>query len=82
MFYITGEDGETQPITEFAKDLSGASGKFLSVLYRLVFSDALNSADSDLGSLEDFFTSTEPEEDITTQSADGIDEEVDIWSTF
>lgn len=82
VFYITGEDGETQPITEFAKDLSGASGKFLSVLYRLVFSDALNSADSDLGSLEDFFTSTEPEEDITTQSADGIDEEVDIWSTF
>ena len=82
VFYITGEDGETQPITEFAKDLSGASGKFLSVLYRLVFSDALDSADSDLGSLEDFFTSTEPVEDTATQSADGSHEEVDIWSAF
>ena len=82
VFYITGEDGETQPVTEFAKDLSGASGKFLSVLYRLVFSDALNSADSDLGSLEDFFTSTEPEESTVTQSADSTYGEVDIWSAF
>ena len=82
VFYITGEDGETQPVTEFAKDLSGASGKFLSVLYRLVFSDALNSADSDLGSLEDFFTSTEPEEDTATQSVDSAHEEVDVWSAF
>lgn len=82
VFYITGEDGETQPVTEFAKNLSGASGKFLSVLYRLVFSDALNSADSDLGSLEDFFTSTEPEESTVTQSADSTHGEVDIWSAF
>lgn len=82
VFYITGDDGETQPITEFAKDLSGASGKFLSVLYRLVFSDALDSAGSDLGNLEDFFTSTEPVEDTATQSADGAHEEVDIWSAF
>lgn len=82
VFYITGDDGETQPITEFAKDLSGASGKFLSVLYRLVFSDALDSADSDLGNLEDFFTSTEPVEDTATQSADSTHEEVDIWSAF
>lgn len=81
-FYITGDDGETQPITEFAKDLSGASGKFLSVLYRLVFSDALDSADSDLGNLEDFFTSTEPVEDTAMQSADSTHEEVDIWSAF
>lgn len=82
VFYITGDDGETQPITEFAKDLSGASGKFLSVLYRLVFSDALDSADSDLGNLEDFFASTEPVEDTATQSADSTHEEVDIWSAF
>ena len=82
VFYITGDDGETQPITEFAKDLSGASGKFLSVLYRLVFSDALDSADSDLGNLEDFFTSTEPVKDTATQSADSTHEEVDIWSAF
>lgn len=82
VFYITGDDGETQPVTEFAKDLSGASGKFLSVLYRLVFSDALDSAGSDLGNLEDFFTSTEPVEDTATQSADSAHEEVDIWSAF
>lgn len=82
VFYITGSDGETQPITDFAKDLSSASGKFLSVLYRLVFSDALGSADSDLGNLEDFFTSTEPEEDVSTQSADSSYEEVDVWSAF
>ena len=82
VFYITGDDGESQPITEFAKDLSGASGKFLSVLYRLVFSDALDSAGSDLGNLEDFFTSTEPVEDTATQSADSAHEEVDIWSAF
>lgn len=82
VFYITGDDGETQPITEFAKALSGASGKFLSVLYRLVFSDALDSAGSDLGNLEDFFTSTEPVEDTATQSADSAHEEVDIWSAF
>lgn len=82
VFYITGSDGETQPITDFAKDLSSASGKFLSVLYRLVFSDALGSADSDLGNLEDFFTSTEPEEDVSTQSANSSHEEVDVWSAF
>ena len=82
VFYITGSDGETQPITDFAKDLSSASGKFLSVLYRLVFSDALGSADSDLGNLEDFFTSTEPEEDVSTQSADSPCEEVDVWLAF
>lgn len=82
VFYITGSDGETQPITDFAKDLSSASGKFLSVLYRLVFSDALGSADSDLGNLEDFFTSTEPEEDVSTQSANNSHEEVDVWSAF
>lgn len=82
VFYITGADGETQPITDFAKDLSSASGKFLSVLYRLVFSDALGSADSDLGNLEDFFTSTEPEEDVSTQSVDSPYEEVDVWSAF
>lgn len=82
VFYITGDDGETQPVTEFAKDLSGASGKFLSVLYRLVFSDALDSAGSDLGNLEDFFTSTEPVEDTATQSADSAHGEVDIWSAF
>lgn len=82
VFYITGSDGETQPITDFAKDLSSASGKFLSVLYRLVFSDVLGSADSDLGNLEDFFTSTGPETDVSPQSADSPHEEVDIWSAF
>lgn len=83
VFYITDDNGESQPVTEFAGDLAGASGKFLSMLYRLVFSDALNNADSDLGSFEDFFTSTEPpQEDTVTQSANGISEEVDVWSTF
>lgn len=83
VFYITDDSGENQPVTEFAGDLAGASGKFLSMLYRLVFSDALNNADSDLGSFEDFFTSTEPpQEDTVTQSANGISEEVNVWSTF
>lgn len=83
VFYITDDSGESQPVTEFAGDLAGASGKFLSMLYRLVFSDALNNADSDLGSFEDFFTSTEPpQEDTVTQSANGISEEVNVWSTF
>lgn len=83
VFYITDDNGESQPVTEFAGDLAGASGKFLSMLYRLVFSDALNNADSDLGSFEDFFTSTEPpQEDTVTQSANGISEEVDVWLTF
>lgn len=83
VFYITDDSGENQPVTEFAGDLAGASGKFLSMLYRLVFSDALNNADSDLGSFEDFFTSTEPpQEDTVTQSANGISEEVNVWSIF
>ena len=83
VFYITDDNGESQPVTEFAGDLAGASGKFLSMLYRLVFSDALNNADSDLGSFEDFFTSTEPpQENTVTQSANGISEEVDVWLTF
>ena len=83
VFYITDDSGESQPVTEFAGDLAGASGKFLSMLYRLVFSDALNNADSDLGSFEDFFTSTEPpQEDTVTQSANGVSEEVNVWSTF
>ena len=57
VFWITGEDGEEQSVTEFTGDLTKASGRLLSLLYRLVFSDALSTVDGDLDGFEDFFTS-------------------------
>ena len=78
VFYITDVNGETQPITEFAGDLTGASGKLLSLLYRLVFADALGGVDDDFSGFEDFFTSQEP-----VTAAQGVDdtvyEVVDVW---
>ncbi|MGN1217855.1 MAG: hypothetical protein ACI4TD_07760, partial [Phocaeicola sp.] len=62
VFYVTGEDGETQSVTEFTGDLTTASGRLLSLLYRLVFSDALSTVDDDLNGFEDFFTSQEQTE--------------------
>ena len=59
VFYITDGDGNTRSVTDFAGALTGASGKLLSLLYRLVFADALGSVDGDLGNMEDFFTSEE-----------------------
>lgn len=54
VFYIEGNDGNTQSVTKFAGDLTGASGKLLSLLYRLVFADALGGVDGDLDGFEDF----------------------------
>ena len=80
VFYITDANGETQPITEFAGDLTGASGKLLSLLYRLVFADALGGVDDDFSGFEDFFTSQEP-----VTAAQGVDdtvsEVVDVWAS-
>ena len=80
VFYITDVNGETQPITEFAGDLTGASGKLLSLLYRLVFADALGGVDDDFSGFEDFFTSQEP-----VTAAQGVDdivsEVVDVWAS-
>lgn len=78
VFYITDVNGETQPITEFAGDLTGASGKLLSLLYRLVFADALGGVDDDFSGFEDFFTSQEPV--TATQGMDDtVNEVVDVW---
>lgn len=78
VFYITDVNGETQPITEFAGDLTGASGKLLSLLYRLVFADALSGVDDDFSGFEDFFTSQEPV--TATQGVDDtVDEVTDVW---
>lgn len=80
VFYITDVNGETQPITEFAGDLTGASGKLLSLLYRLVFADALGGVDDDFSGFEDFFTSQEPV--TATQGVDDIvDEVADVWAS-
>ena len=80
VFFITDVNGETQPITEFAGDLTGASGKLLSLLYRLVFADALGGVDDDFSGFEDFFTSQEP-----VTAAQGVDdtvsEVVDVWAS-
>jgi len=80
VFYITDVNGETQPITEFAGDLAGASGKLLSLLYRLVFADALGGVDDDFSGFEDFFTSQEPV--TATQGMDDtVNEVVDVWAS-
>lgn len=80
VFYITDVNGETQPITEFAGDLTGASGKLLSLLYRLVFADALGGVDDDFSGFEDFFTS---QESVTaTQGMDDtVNEVIDVWAS-
>lgn len=80
VFYITDVNGETQPITEFAGDLTGASGKLLSLLYRLVFADALGGVDDDFSGFEDFFTSQEPV--TATQGVDDtVSEVTDVWAS-
>ena len=80
VFYITDANGETQPITEFAGDLTGASGKLLSLLYRLVFADALGGVADDFSGFEDFFTSQEPV--TATQGMDDtVNEVVDVWAS-
>ena len=83
VFYITDGDGNTQSVTDFAGALTGASGKLLSLLYRLVFADALGSVDSDLGNMEDFFTSEEPPP--VTAAMDGdtapANEVMDVWAS-
>lgn len=77
VFYITGEDGETQSVTEFTGDLTSASGRLLSLLYRLVFADTLSGVDDDLDGFEDFFTSQG--DDTATQSMESPYEEENVW---
>ena len=76
VFYITGEDGETQSVTEFTGDLTKASGRLLSLLYRLVFADTLSGVDGDLDGFEDFFTSQG--DDTATQSMESLYEEENV----
>ena len=76
VFYITGEDGEEQSVTEFTGDLTKASGRLLSLLYRLVFADALSTVDGDLDGFEDFFTSQG--EETSTQDMAPYEEE-NVW---
>ena len=83
VFYITDGNGNTRSVTDFAGALTGASGKLLSLLYRLVFADALGSVDGDLGNMEDFFTSEEPPP--VTAAMDGdtapANEVIDVWAS-
>lgn len=80
VFYVTGEDGETQSVTDFAGDLTTASGRLLSLLYRLVFSDALSTVDDDLNGFEDFFTSQEQTESAAyAYGGNTSSEDVDVW---
>lgn len=82
VFYIEDKDGNTQSVTEFAGELTGASGKLLSLLYRLVFADALGGVDDDLDGFEDFFTSQEPVADTASYGADGTSNEVvSVWDS-
>lgn len=82
VFYIEDEDGNTQSVTDFVGDLTGASGKLLSLLYRLVFADALDSVDSDLDNLEEFFTSEEPVLETASVGNDTTYKVVtDVWAT-
>lgn len=81
VFYVTGEDGETQSVTDFAGDLTTASGRLLSLLYRLVFSDALSTVDDDLTGFEDFFTSQDQTETAAyAYGQNTSSEDVDVWS--
>ena len=82
VFYVTDGDGNAQPVTEFAGDLTTASGKLLSLLYRLVFSGALETVDDDLDNFEDFFTGEEPVEEPASQNMDNAANEViDVWGS-
>lgn len=83
VFYITDGDGNTQSVTDFAGALTGASGKLLSLLYRLVFVDALGSVDGDLGNMEDFFTSEEPPPVAAAMDGDTTpaNEVIDVWAS-
>lgn len=83
VFYITDGDGNTQSVTDFASALTGASGKLLSLLYRLVFADALGSVDGDLGNMEDFFTSEEPPPATAAMNGDTApaNEVIDVWAS-
>lgn len=83
VFYITDGDGNTQSVTDFAGALTGASGKLLSLLYRLVFADALGSVDGDLGNMEDFFTSEEPPSATAAMNGDTApaNEVIDVWAS-
>ena len=83
VFYITDGDGNTQSVTDFAGALTGASGKLLSLLYRLVFADALGSVDGDLGNMEDFFTSEEPPPVTAAMNGDTapVNEVIDVWAS-
>lgn len=83
VFYITDGDGNTQSVTDFASALTGASGKLLSLLYRLVFADALGSVDGDLGNMEDFFTSEEPPPTTAAMNGDTApaNEVIDVWAS-
>ena len=83
VFYITDGDGNTRSVTDFAGALTGASGKLLSLLYRLVFADALGSVDGDLGNMEDFFTSEEPPPATAAMNGDAApaNEVIDVWAS-
>ena len=83
VFYITDGDGNTRSVTDFAGALTGASGKLLSLLYRLVFADALGSVDGDLGNMEDFFTSEEPPPATAAMDGDTApaNEVIDVWAS-
>ena len=83
VFYITDGDGNTRSVTDFAGALTGASGKLLSLLYRLVFADALGSVDGDLGNMEDFFTSEEPPPATAAMNGDTApaNEVIDVWAS-
>ena len=83
VFYITDGDGNTQSVTDFAGALTGASGKLLSLLYRLVFAAALGSVDGDLGNMEDFFTSEEPPPVTAAMNGDTApaNEVIDVWAS-
>ena len=83
VFYITDGDGNTRSVTDFAGALTGASGKLLSLLYRLVVADALGSIDGDLGNMEDFFTSEEPPPATAAMNGDAApaNEVIDVWAS-
>lgn len=83
VFYITDGNGNTQSVTDFAGALTGASGKLLSLLYRLVFADALGSVDGDLGNMEDFFTSEELPPATAAMNGDTApaNEVIDVWAS-
>ena len=83
VFYITDGDGNTQSVTDFAGALTGASGKLLSLLYRLVFADALGSVDGDLGNMEDFLTSEEPPPATAAMNGETApaNEVIDVWAS-